>query len=249
MHEVSPPAIVKETLSLSELAGQIKEMYTDHIHNSVQRALVLGAKLNSLKEQCGEQSLAWLPTLEKTGIPEKTSQTYMLVANNKGQVESFIRRNSGCNLSDILNHLKELKAAEPCDRPCRLAKGCKKCKKGPFAPPSPPIYPDKAKPVFDVVPEWVKIAKAAKTLGKRLRKLEGSLPFRSAFKGRKDGYLSDKIVNVYTSLDSMMPAEPCMDCDCNCQPNEDSEPCAACKGKGFFTAFDKRQKEPADASK
>ena len=250
--DIYPPSINSEVLQLSERVARARSMYVRQKESNLQFAFSFGRELNAIKEQCMFQGVDWLPELAKIGVPHSTATNYMNVDKNKPLIESHISKfgNDPPGWSEIIEFMKKDEKSKPrlCGaRECRhkgWPNDCKKCNrmnKHLLPKPPKPVYPEDVQPVFEWVGEYVAIAKASKRLSKRTRKLEASLPFKASTKGRKPDYLSDKLLNVSRTAESLTPDEPCHDCDGNIFPNPDSEPCETCGGKGFLTAFDKRQ--------
>lgn len=250
--DLYPPSINSEVLQLSERVARAKSMFVKHKEDNLQFAFRFGRELNSIKEQCTYQGVAWLSELAKIGVPHSTATNYMNADKNKPLIESYISRfgNEPPIWSEIVEFMRKDEESKPrtCGaRECRhkgWPNDCKKCRKlnRKLLPKPPvPVYPESVKPVFDWVAKYEKAKRTARSLNKQLRKIEASLPFLASTKGRKKDYLADKAVNIERTLESIVPAEPCAACDGNISPNPDSEPCETCDGKGFLTVFDKHQ--------
>lgn len=263
-----PPSINNEAISLAERTGRIRSMYQQHNRTTLEQARQIGTELNYLKDHCQKAGKVWLKELLKTEVNERTAQDYMRLASNYGQIESHIRSAADGKTVSIREAIEVIKS-EPekkhCSRECRVGKGpkvCKNCAKlngtqstqaasdqpqtttEPTAEESSPETDTEApmpiEEVLALAKDYEAAAKRAKRLGKMVRKIEGTDAFRKSAQG-KPGYLSDKLINVFRTLESLKPEEACSTCDGDVQANEDADPCAACGGKGFLTAFDKRK--------
>jgi hypothetical protein len=70
----------------------------------------LGQELNDLKEQCIQENKDWLPVVEKTGIPPRTANRWMLKAYKKLHPESDISQ-----MADGEQAREEIPEREPGD--------------------------------------------------------------------------------------------------------------------------------------
>src|SRR5215510_13302238 len=90
------------TTSLPDLGARIKEGHASVIDGKkrvVLRAIEVGGLLKEAKERVPHgQWLSWLT--ENCEIPERTAQRYMELADNKKQIEDFLRAKSA-TLADL----------------------------------------------------------------------------------------------------------------------------------------------------